>query len=256
MEAEKAMAPTSPTPAERVRTACARARDALVVTDGVPPVTCPLQRVLSDGTIALIVPRQSPIATMPANTPAVIEMLDRAPIPDSVRALVWICGRIASTPSDRVLPVLDLIAADNPDPALLDVGRDSTLLLLTVDSIVLADTAGAEAVDLPAFTNAAPDPFCRVEGAWVHHLNSHHPDMIHRLRRHLPPCLRRGRLQLAGVDRYGLVMRVVGPQEHWEVRIPFLAPVNDDAGLSRALRSLVQCPFYNGPRTRTNQPNV
>lgn len=251
------MAPTSPTSAERVRTACARARDALIATDGVPPVTCPLQRVLSDGTIALVVPRQSPIATMPANTPAMIEMLDRAPIPETVRALVWICGRIKSTPSDRVLPVLDLIAADNPDPALLDVGRDTTLLLLTVDSIVLADTAGAEAVGIPAFTTAAPDPFCRVEGVWIDHLNSHHPEMIHRLRRHLPPCLRRGHLRLAGLDRYGLVMRVVEQQKHWEVRIPFLAPVNDDAGLSRALGSLARCPFSNGPRTRTNQqPNV
>lgn len=251
------MPPTSPTAAERVRTACARARDALVATDGVPPVTCPLQRVMSDGTIALVVPRQSPIATMPAGTPAVIEMIDRAPIPESVRALVWICGRIASTPPNGVLPMLDLIAADNPDPALLDVGRDTALLLLTADSIVLADSAGAENVDVPAFTASAPDPFCRVEAAWVHHLNSHHAELIHRLRRHLPPCLRRGRLQLAGVDRYGLVVRIVGPQQHWEVRIPFFAPVTDNAGLGRALRSLVQCPFADGPRTRTNQrPNA
>jgi hypothetical protein len=248
------MAPTGPTAAERVRTACARVAAALIVTDGAVPADCPLQHVLPDGTVALTVSRLSPIAAAPPGTSAVVELLDHATTEaEAVRALVWIRGRIRPTAPDQLRTVLDLIASVNPDPALLDVGSDATLLILTVDSIVFADSAGAEAVSLAAFRHAQPDPFCRVESVWLHHLHHHHPEMINRLRLHLPRCLRRGRLQLIGLDRYGLAVRVAGPQQHWDRRIPFHAPVNDDAGLSRALRSLMHCPFAGGLTSRTNQ---
>ncbi len=243
--------PTAPTTAERVRTTCARAQTALIAADGVEPAICPVQQLLPDGRFTLTVSRNSPIATMPTGTPMTIELLDHAPTleSDSVRALVWLHGRKRSLSPDQGFDILDRMAAIDPNPELLDVGWDTTLLALAVDSIVFADATGAETVDLNSFHHAQPDPFCRVESLWLHHLHHQHPEMIHRLRLHLPRRVRRGHIQLVGIDRYGLSVRITAPQQHWDGRIPFPAPVNDDRGLSRALRALIQCPFSNGPKT-------
>lgn len=61
-----------------------------------------------------------------------------------------------------------MVVAADPNPALLRVnaadGADGdtrlTLVWLEVESVVVADSTGAEAVGVGALLQAAPDPFC------------------------------------------------------------------------------------------------
>ncbi len=243
-----------PTLAERVRTVCARSTRAHVVADGRPPVVCRVHHLLPDGFLALTVGNGS---QLPASTvaPVVLELLDHGPSAtgESVRALVWLRGQIRYAAPRDVRPLLDAIAASNPHPALLDVGHADLLVVLTVESIVFADSTGAALVDHSVVLAARPDPFCEVECAWVHHLQHHHPDMVERLRLRLPAGRRRGRIQLVGLDCYGLQVKTEGPDGHWYHRIPFFTPVTDDVTLCRALRSLVAHPFNQGLRARSSQ---
>lgn len=241
-----------PTTAERVRTVCARADTARLVADGAPPVDSPAHHLFACGHFALTVHNRSALSEMPAGTPVVIELLDHVPGPavESVRALVWIRGRIRQVAPSQVRAVLDAIAATNPKPALLDVGHRDRLLLCDVDSAVFADATGADSVDRSALLEARPDPFWHLESAWVQHLQHRHPDLVERLRLRLPRGMRRGRLRILGIDRYGLQVRVDGPDGRWDVRVAFLQPATDGAALSRALRSLMGCPFNRGLQKR------
>ena len=146
--------------------------------------------------------------------------------------------------------LLDVIAAEHPNPDLLEVGSNDLLLLLVVESVVVADAKGAEAVRIGALLGAQPDPFCELESAWIRHLDSDHPEVISRLAGKLPPTLRTGRARPLGLDRYGIRLRIEGPDEDHDVRLPFAAPVHDVVGLGRAIRMLMGCPFVNGLRAR------
>jgi hypothetical protein len=241
-----------PTTAERVRTVCARAQTARLVADGAPTVASPVHHLFACGHIALTVHSRSAHAAMPAGTPVVIELLDHGPDPgdEAVRSLVWVRGRLRHIEPFRVCAVLDAIAAASPNPALLDVGHRDRLLLVSVQSTVFADATGADSVDRSALLEARPDPFCHLESAWVQHLHDRHPELVERLRSQLPRGMRRGRLRLVGLDRYGLQVRVDGPDGRFDVRVPFARPVADGAALARALRSLMGCPFNRGLQKR------
>ncbi len=248
---------TGPTAAERVRTVCARAAAAQVAGDtgnvATEPVPCPVHHLLADGSFALTIDTRSAVAAASADSPAVVvELLDRPPhgTDEAVRSLVWLRGWARQPSPTRTRRILDDIAAHHPDAALLDVGHRDTLLVVDVETIVFADATGAETVDPTAVLAARPDPFCHAEFAWVHHLQQHHPEMVERLRLHLPRRQRQGRIRLLGLDRYGLTVRTEGPKGNWDARVPFLMPVADGAALSRALRALMACPFGNGLRPR------
>lgn len=231
----------APTSAERVRTVLARAAVVQVASAGMAdhttPVPCPVHHLLADGSFAITVDSRSSLATGP-DSAVVVELLDLAAA-DAVRALVWVGGWTRRVTGAALAGVLDDIAAADPKSDLLDVGHRDTLLLLTVESIVFADATGAEDVDRGAILAARPDPFCQVEAAWVHHLEHHHPEMVERLRIHLPRNMRRGPIRLLGLDRFGLQVRVDGR----DLRIPFFTPAADDAALCRALRTLMGCPL-------------
>lgn len=49
-------APATPTAAERIRSACARAGGALLAVEQVHPVTTPLHHLMADGSFAVAVP--------------------------------------------------------------------------------------------------------------------------------------------------------------------------------------------------------
>lgn len=240
-----------PTIPERVRTVLARATAAHVAAGNGLPEECRIHHLLYDGTIALTVPRQSPVAANSPSGPIALELLDHGPVTadESVRALVWVRGRTRPATSGEIRPLLDAIAASKPDPALLDVGHRDALVLLTVESVVFADQTGTSLVDHASVVAARPDPFSHVECAWVHHLGHHHPDMVERLRLHLPPRTRRGTIRLVGLDRYGLLVKTEGAEGDRDHRIHFFRPVVDEVGLTRALRSLMAHPFTRGLRT-------
>ena len=150
--------------------------------------------------------------------------------------------------------LLDLIAAEDPNPALLQVntadGADGdtrlTLVRLEVESVVVADSTGAEAVGVSALLQARPDPFCVMESCWLQHLEVAHRDVIDRLADRLPTTLRRGRVRPLGLDRYGVRLRVENDEGDHDVRLAFAKPVDDVTGLSQAIRILMGCPFLTG----------
>lgn len=262
----------APTTAEQIRSICTRAQGALLAIEHAEPVTTPIHHLLPDGSFAVAIPAgHAPAGTGRAvGRPAMIELVDYAPVPvrEPVRSLVWIRGRLRQVPLPAVPPLLDLIAADNPNPALLQVeqsgsqppdGHDTRYILQTlqIESVVATFTAcedtGAESVAPATLLAARPDPFCAVESCWLRHLDTAHQDVLARLASRLPVRLRRGSIRPVGLDRYGMRLRIEGDGnvgDDRDVRLAFAQPVDDAIGLSRAIRMLMGCPFANGLRAR------
>ena len=118
----------APTTAERIRSTCVRAGGALLAVDGGEPLTTPLHHLLGDGSFAVTVPVDGAVAAHvfdcgAGGAQAVLELADYAPLPlrEPVRSLVWIRGRLHQVPLPTVPGVLDGIAAEHPNPALLQV---------------------------------------------------------------------------------------------------------------------------------------
>ena len=267
------MASPAPTTAERIRSACVRAGGAMLAVEGQEPSATAVHHLLDDGSFAITVPVDGaspasgryPQASMvcaagAGGIQAVLEMTDYAPLPlrEPVRSLVWIRGRLHSVPIGEVAGLLDLIASEDPNPALLQVNSGLTsgadaryaLMRLEIESVVVADSTGAEAVGLSTLLEARPDPFCEMESCWLQHMESAHRDVVDRLATRLPAALRRGRVRPLGLDRYGVQLRVEGDDGDHDVRLPFANPVDDVTGLSQAIRVLMGCPFLNGLRAR------
>ena len=221
---------------------------------------------MGDGSVAVMVPVDGAVAGTvarcgPGGAQAVLELADYAPLPlrEPVRSLVWIRGRVVHVPLPAVTGLLDTIAAEDPNPALLQVERLAslrvsdgdtryTLLRLEFDSVVVTNAAGAESVGVATLLAARPDPFCAVESCWLQHLDSAHQDVIAWLTANLPAPLRRGRVRPLGLDRYGVWLRVESEEGDRDVRLPFRKPVDNATGLSQAILVLMGCPFANGLR--------
>lgn len=252
----------APTTAERIRSALARGGGAMLAVEGFDPVASPVHHLLDDGSFAVTTRTDGAVArsvtASESGVQGVLEMTDYAPLPlrEPVRSLVWISGRVRAVPTVEVAPMLDLIASRHPDPALLKVNAgDGTsagyaLMRLEIDSVVVADSTGAESVGVAALLAARPDPFCVMESCWLQHLDEAHRDVVDRLASRLPAALRRGRVRPLALDRYGVQLRVEALDGDHDVRLPFASPVDDVTGLSQAIRVLMGCPFLNGLRAR------
>jgi Protein of unknown function (DUF2470) len=258
----------APTTAERIRSTCVRAGGALLAVDNAEPLTTPLHHLLADGSFAVGVPIGGPVAEQVVDcgatgASAVLELADYAPLPlrEPVRSLVWIRGRLHQVSPSAVSGLLDLIAAEHPQPALLQVQTpgsglvadgDTQYLLarMEIESVVVTDATGAEAVDAAALLAASPDPFSALESSWIKHLDTVHRDVVARLAARLPARLRRGDVRPLGIDRYGMRLRVESAEGDSDVRLPFRKPVDDIVGLGQAIRVLMGCPFVNGLRAR------
>jgi hypothetical protein len=240
----------------------------MLAVEGLEPAATPVHHLLADGSFAITIPSTGLLAGIvvkagAAGTQAVLEMTDYAPLPlrEPVRSLVWISGRLHHIPQSDVSGLLDLIATENPNPALLQVNTDGnqhgdssdtpySLIRLEIDSVVVADSTGAESVGVGKLLDATPDPFCVLESCWLQHLESAHRDVVDRLAERLPTSLRRGRVRPLGLDRYGVQLRVEGSDGDHDVRLPFASPVDDVTALNQAIRVLMGCPFLNGLRPR------
>ncbi len=260
------IAAPAPTTAERIRSACVRAGGAMLAVEGVDPTATPVHHLLEDGSFAITVPVDGVLAGMvvaagAGGVQAVLEMTDYAPLPlrEPVRSLVWIRGRLHCVPVGEVSGLLDLIAAEDPNPALLQVNSGPScaegdtryaLMRLEIESVVVADSTGAESIGVGTLLGARPDPFCVMESCWLQHMESAHREVVDRLATRLPMALRRGRVRPLGLDRYGVRLRVETDDGDHDVRLPFAKPVDDVTGLSQAIRVLMGCPFLNGLRAR------
>lgn len=259
----------APTTAERIRSACVRAGGALLALESVQPrqdpVVTPVHHLLPDGSFALALPSAGDgrPRTPVAGSQGLLELTDYAPLPlrEPVRSLVWVRGHLQDFHPTEVADTVDLIAAEWPHPALLQVdtprsvppgGQDPryTLVRLEIASVVVTDASGAEPVSVEDLLAARPDPFCEIEANLLWHLDTTHSDVVARLVSRLPAPLRRGQVRPLGLDRYGVRFRVEGQDRDHDVRLPFHKPVDDMTGLSQAIRVLMGCPFLNGLRAR------
>ncbi|WP_043717679.1 DUF2470 domain-containing protein [Nocardia asiatica] len=245
----------APSTAERVRSACAHAEQAVLAMPGIDPTPASVHHVRQCGDAVIAVPTASVAAVLAGNSgehgaPAVLELTDHAPLPlrEPVRALVWLRGWVRAVPTPAQRALAGEVAEENPHPGLLDVGFGATLLRLVINSAVVADSAGAESVSSEQLRLAQPDPFCAMESAWLQHMQADHADVVAQLARHLPPRLQRGTVHPLAIDRYGLTLRVEGHDGDHDFRLPFSAPADDVETLSRAVRMLAGCPFLNGLR--------
>lgn len=251
----------APSTAERIRSACARGMGAMLAVEDLDPTPTPVHHLLEDGSFAVTLPADGDAVAIvcaadSSGVQAMLEVTDIAPLPlrEPVRSLVWIRGRLQHVAQDEVPELLDLVAAADPNPALLQVTASEldsrhALLRLEIDSLVVADSAGAESVAPWELLEARPDPFCMMESCWLQHMECAHREVVDRLASRLPTSLRRGRVRPLGLDRYGLQLRIEREDRDHDVRFPFARPVDDVAGLSRAIRVLMGCPFMNGLRT-------
>jgi Protein of unknown function (DUF2470) len=258
----------APTTAERIRSACVRAGGALLALETAharqDPVVTPVHHLLPDGCFAVALPREREGQPQSVTgTQALLELTDYAPLPlrEPVRSLVWVRGCLQEFHPAEVAEAVDLIAAEWPHPALLQVdtprcapsdGQEPryTLFRLAIASVVVTDATGAEPVSVEDLLAARPDPFCEIESNLLWHLDTVHGDVVARLVSRLPATLRRGRVRPLGLDRYGVRFRVEGTDRDHDVRLPFHKPVDDMTGLSQAIRVLMGCPFINGLRAR------
>lgn len=247
---------TGPSTAERVRSACVRAQDAVLAIEGSDPTATSVHHLRSNGDVVVAVPHASAAAALAWNSgggglPAVLEITDHAPLRlrEPVRSLVWLRGSLHAVPDYEARVLADDVASEHPHPGLLDIGHTSVLLRLSLASAVVADSTGAEPVAVDELLNASPDPFWEMETAWLQHLDEDHRDLVDLLARKLPPYMRTGRVRPLGIDRYGLRLRVEDHTGDRDVWMPFANPVDDAPALSRAIRMLVGCPFLNGLRS-------
>lgn len=268
-----------PTAAERIRSAFVRGQGtlqgegSLLAVAGLTPTATPVHHVLADGSVAVAAPVDHALAGVAvgggkAGVPTMLELIDYAPLSlrDPVRMLVWAWGTLHQVPLPAAGGVLDAIAAEDPNPALLQIDTAASamsttsddsepryqLLRLQMKSVVISDTTGAEPVAVDAVHAARPDPFSGMESYWLRHLESDHPDVVARLASRLPKSPRHGDVRPLGLDRYGMRFRVEGTGGDHDTRLTFPRPVDDVPGLSKAIRVLMGCPFRNGihPRCR------
>ena len=253
-----------PSTAERIRSVCVRATAAMLAVDGFAPVDTQIHHLLDDGAVAVAAAVDSRLVTGAAGVEAVLELTDHVPVPlrSPVRSLVWFRGRLRRVPAPLAPALLDVIAADDPNPALLQVNSTAnsimSLMWLRTESVVVADATGAESVGLGDLLAARPDPFCVMESSWLQHIDADHREVVDLLASRLPAPLRRGRVRPLGLDRYGLRLRVERDDGDHDVRLPFASPVTDVTGLGRAIRVLMGCPFLNGLRAHRvwSQPTL
>ncbi|MEV0296640.1 DUF2470 domain-containing protein [Nocardia sp. NPDC050710] len=245
----------APTTAERVRSACAHAEQAVLALPGIDPTPTSVHHLRQCGDVVIAVPTASMAAVLvgnsgPGGAAAVLELTDHAPLPlrEPVRALVWLRGVVRLVPAQAQRALASAVAKDHPHSALLDIGHTATLLRLVINSAVMADTTGAESVCVDQLRQARPDPFCALESAWLQHMDADHGDVVAQLARHLPPKLQTGTVYPLAIDRYGVTLRVEGHDGDHDFRLPFSAPADNIEALSRAVRTLAGCPFLNGLR--------
>lgn len=184
---------TGPSTAERVRSACVRAQDAVLAIEGSDPTVTSVHHLRSNGDVVVAVPHASAAAALAWNSgggglPAVLEITDHAPLRlrEPVRSLVWLRGSLHAVPDYEARVLADDVASEHPHPGLLDIGHTSVLLRLSLASAVVADSTGAEPVAVDELLNASPDPFWEMETAWLQHLDEDHRDLVDLLVRKLP----------------------------------------------------------------------
>lgn len=237
----------SPTAAERARTVLAVAPVLEVTTFGVVR-TVVHHAVDPDGRPLLLLPRRRATGrrsgAVPQPTRAVVHaaQLHVLHLPDRVRHRVRLCGTIGPVPDSERAALLRRGTLPNL-PDLLDghgdrAGLDGHRLLRVEAALVQLDGVR---VPLPTYRAAAPDPLAPVEAAQLEELLRSRQDDLVWLSTLLGPGPTAGATRIApvGLDRYGLTLRVTGPDGTADHRLAFPFAVDRSETLHRVLQGLV-----------------
>jgi hypothetical protein len=206
---------------------------------GAEPFPAAFHTLRPGGDAVLAIPTAT-CAALVEGAPAVLELIDHAPVPlrEPVRSLIWLRGTVRLVPAVAQRALALAVAQSDPRPSLLDVGHGSSLLRLPLASAVITDFSGAEAIDPDTLRLSAPDPFWELESDWLRHLDRHHQDVLTCLARRLPANAAPGRVRPLTLDRYGLTLRIEAFDGDYDVRLPFPEPVRNVAALGLAVRRL------------------
>lgn len=242
--------PPAPGCAERARTIAARGGRANLLRAGSARVTPIVHAVHGDGTAAVVLPRDHALVRTAAGgeVSAMLELADLAPVRlrEPVRGLLWVTGWLKALTGEQARAAAVRMSEERPDPRLLDVGHESTVLELRPASMVVADAEGTRSVEVAEFAAAPPDPFWHYESEWLRHLELRHSDVVGLLARHVPEDLRGGHIRPLGLDRLGLRLRVEAVHADHDVRMAFARSIGTQGELAVELRRLVGCPFLAG----------
>jgi hypothetical protein len=246
--------PPAPTDAERARSIACRGGTAALVGTGAPEAVVPLvHQVRADGSALLLLDASEPLLDRVEDAPrgelpVMLELTDRAPVElrEPVRGVLWITGwlRLLDPAAERRAAVR--MAEERPHPRLLDLGHGARLVRLHASSAVISDAEGSAPLSVVDLAGARPDPFCRMEGHWLAHLETAHPEVFDALARHLPHTLRDlagARVRPLGVDRCGIRLRIEAAERDHDVRLAWRGGATTVDELRVELARLVGCPF-------------
>jgi hypothetical protein len=240
-----------PALAERARTLAARSRTATVVAAGTTDRPMPiLYQVHRDRTAVLLLAMDCALPTLAEVAPggevsAMLELTDVAPVAlrEPVRGLLWITGWLRTLPPDQARRASVRWAEQRPDSRLLDVGHTANILWLDPVFAVFSDGEGTGWLHPAALADAEPDPFCRLEYAWLRHLEQYPSDVLRSAVQYRPGARARcgGRVRPLGVDRLGLRLRIEDPDHDRDIRLAFHRPATTPVRLTSELYGLLGC---------------
>ncbi len=236
----------TPSLAERARTAVRLSPTVRVRTAGAQG-DIELHGNDSTGAVVLVVPDGHPLVravrAAADDLPVLLDATDLCPIPvaDRVRTRVRLAGRMHEPPEHRRRE-LAVVAADREAAgALLDIGHGCTVLYVDVGEVLVAtgevDLDGDPNVELVSgaidlvgaadYAQAVADPVADAEAVLLGHLLADHADELALLAELVPPAVRAaaGRVLPVRLDRYGLLLRAVGPAGATDVRLSFREPL-------------------------------
>jgi hypothetical protein len=238
--------------AERARTLATRSRTATVVAAGATDRPMPiLYQAHRDRTAVLLLAMDRALPTLAEVAPggevsAMLELSDVAPVTmrEPVRGLLWITGWLRALSRNQARRASARWAEQRPDSRLLDVGHTANLLWLDPVFAMFSDGEGSGRLHPAALADAEPDPFCRLEYAWLRHLEQYPSDVLRSVVQRLPGARLRCGVQVRplGIDRLGLRLRIEDADRAHDMRLAFHCPATTPVRLASELYGLLGSP--------------
>ncbi len=252
MKSSQDRGPAVPPLAERARTLAARSCTVTVVAAGTTDRPMPmLYQVHRDRSAVLLLAMDRTLPTLAEVAPggevsAMLELTDIAPVAlrEPVRGLLWITGWLRALSPNQARRASTTWAEQRPDSRLLDVGHTASILSLDPVFAVFSDGEGSGWLNPADLANAEPDPFCRLEYAWLRHLEQYPSEVLRTVVRHLPGARLRCGVQVRplGIDRLGLRLRIEDADRAQDIRLAFQHPITTPTRLASELYGLLGCP--------------